>query len=309
MGIPRTTLEQWSVLQAIIDHGGYAQAAEALHRSQSSVSYAVARLQEQIGVELLTIEGRKARLTDHGKALLANATELLHEAQKLEQFATSLKQGREAEVRLAVDAAFPTALLLQALQQFTLAAPQTRVQLSEVVLSGADEIVLRHGADIVIGTRVPPDLLGSRLLDVEFVAVAHPGHALHRLKRELTVEDLKRHTQIVIRDSGTQHPRDDGWLNAVQRWTVTSMATSLAMVDAGLGYAWLPRHMIGKRIEAGGLWPLPLDKGQVRRVPLYLMFGCEGQVGPATRELADMLESVVAATTEDRIGSDHYSLG
>src|SRR5690606_19251130 len=141
MSIPRTTLEQWSVLQAIIDHGGYAQAAEALHRSQSSVSYAVARLQEQIGVELLTIEGRKAQLTDHGKALLATATELLREAKKLEQFAKSLQQGREAEVRLAVDVVFPTALLLQALQQFSLSAPQTRVQLSEVVLSGADELL------------------------------------------------------------------------------------------------------------------------------------------------------------------------
>ncbi|VEB42274.1 chromosome replication initiation inhibitor protein [Chromobacterium violaceum] len=44
----KTTLEQWQVLRAIVEEGGFAQAAEKLHRSQSAVSYAVARLQEQL---------------------------------------------------------------------------------------------------------------------------------------------------------------------------------------------------------------------------------------------------------------------
>lgn len=295
MRIPKTTLEQWRVLQAIVKYGGYAQAAEALHRSQSSVSYAVARLQEQVEVELLTIEGRKARLTDNGEALLAAAIDLLDDAQRLEQLAQSLGQGREAEVRLVVDVAFPTALLLQALTQFTQLAGHTRVQLTEVVLSGADEALLNQSADIVIGTRVPEGYLSNLLLDVEFVAVAHPSHPLHSLKRELTVDDLKRHMQIVTRDSGTLQPRNEGWLGSPQRWTVTSVETSMAMVEAGLGFAWLPRHMIQKRLEEGSLWPLPLSEGRVRRASLYLTFGCPGQAGPATRQLAETIEMTVAA--------------
>ena len=87
--IPRTTLEQWGVLQAIIEQGSYARAAEKLHRSQSSISYMVAKLQEQLGVELLAIEGRKARLTAHGAVLLNRAKELLNDAQRLEQLAGS----------------------------------------------------------------------------------------------------------------------------------------------------------------------------------------------------------------------------
>jgi len=43
--MPKTSLEQWAVLAAVVDEGGYAQAAAALHRSQSAVSYAVSRLQ------------------------------------------------------------------------------------------------------------------------------------------------------------------------------------------------------------------------------------------------------------------------
>lgn len=286
----KTTLDQWRVLQAIVEYGGYAQAAEALHRSQSSISYMAARLQAQVGVELLVIEGRKARLTPNGKVLLGAAIELLSDAGKLEQLATRLAQGWEAELRVVVDVAFPTHLLLQALTEFTQKVGQTRIQLSEVVLSGADEALLEQRADVLIGTRVPAGYLGDLLLDVDFIAVAHPNHPLHRLDRTLTSDDLKREMQIVLRDSGTLHPRDEGWLGSRLRWTVTSMETSAAMVADGLGFAWLPRHLIQKRLEEGSIWPLPLGEGQIRRVPLYLTFGSGSDAGPAARQLAQMLK-------------------
>ncbi len=294
MTVPRTTLEQWRVLQAIVEYGGYAQAAKALHRSQSSISYMIARLQEQLGLDLLVIEGRKAQLTEHGKALLAEADDLLDEAKRLEQRAKTLQQGMEAEVRLTVDVAFPTHLLLQAMGQFTAWAGPTRLQLNEVVLSGADDALLEQTADIVIGTRVPSGFLGDLLLDVRLVAVASPSHPLHALRRELTPDDLKRHLQVVIRDSGSSQPRDDGWLGADQRWTVTGIATSVAMIEAGLGYAWLPEHVVQKQLQEGALWPLPITTGRVRRLPLFLMFACPDQAGPGTRKLARILEAVAA---------------
>jgi DNA-binding transcriptional LysR family regulator len=77
--LARTSLEQWAVLASVIDDGGFGQAAQALHKSQSAVSYAVARLQEALGLELLTIDGRKAVLTPHGKALLKRARPLLRD--------------------------------------------------------------------------------------------------------------------------------------------------------------------------------------------------------------------------------------
>ena len=80
MKAPRVTLEQWRTLQAVVDHGGFAQAAEAIHRSQSSVSYTVARMQEQLGVPLLRIEGRKAVLTEAGEVLLRRSRQLLLQA-------------------------------------------------------------------------------------------------------------------------------------------------------------------------------------------------------------------------------------
>jgi DNA-binding transcriptional LysR family regulator len=67
---PRTTLDQWRVLQAVADAGGFEAAAEALKRSQSSVSYAVRQLERQLPVAVFERSGRKARLTPAGEALL-----------------------------------------------------------------------------------------------------------------------------------------------------------------------------------------------------------------------------------------------
>ncbi|STQ08576.1 HTH-type transcriptional activator AllS [Enterobacter cloacae] len=45
----KTTLEQWSLLEKVVDAGSFARAAEETHRSQSSVSYNLALLQERLG--------------------------------------------------------------------------------------------------------------------------------------------------------------------------------------------------------------------------------------------------------------------
>jgi hypothetical protein len=70
--------------------------------------------------------------------------------------------------------------------------------------------------------------------------------------------------QVVIRDSGRQQPRDVGWLGAEQRWTVGSLATAATFVSSGLGFAWLPRHMIERELKEGTLKLLPLDQGGSR---------------------------------------------
>ena len=79
------------MLAAVVDAGGFAQAATALHRSQSAVSYALARLQESLELPLLEVEGRKSVLTSQGESLLLRARGLIKELESLESLARSLK--------------------------------------------------------------------------------------------------------------------------------------------------------------------------------------------------------------------------
>ena len=294
---PKTTLEQWRALQAVVDHDGYAQAARYLNRSQSTISYAIAKLENQLGVELLMIRGRKAELTDQGQALLQRARHLLEEAASIEDFARSLEQGWEAEIRLVVDAAFPDRLLMQALQGFRPLSRGSRVQLTQVVMSGADDALEQGQADLVIAGHLPTHYIGDLLTEIEFVAVAHPQHELHQLGRELTLADLQSELHVVVSDSGSQHKRDSGWLPAEVHWTVTSLDSAVEAVVAGLGYSWLPSHRIQTALEQGLLKPLPLQQGRVYRDHLYLIYGCNDHPGPATRALAEQFWQVVAHNT------------
>ncbi|WP_312257071.1 LysR family transcriptional regulator [Stutzerimonas nitrititolerans] len=288
---PRVTLDQWRTLQAVVDHGSFAQAAEMLHRSQSSVSYTVARMQEQLGIPLLRIEGRKAVLTDAGEVLLRRSRQLVTQASQLEELAHHMEQGWEAEVRLVVDAAYPNARLIRALTEFMPKSRGCRVRLREEVLSGVEEILKDGTADLAITALDITGYLGAELGTVGFIAVAHANHPLHQLQRKLSVQDLQSQMQVVVRDSGQRQPRDAGWLGAEQRWTVGSLATSVAFVSSGLGFAWLPRHMIERELAEGILKPLPLIQGSIRRPQFYLYTNPDKPLGPATRILIELIKT------------------
>jgi DNA-binding transcriptional LysR family regulator len=84
----------------VVEAGGYAQAAEALHKSQSAVTYAVQKIESQLGVQAFEIQGRKAVLTATGRMLYRRALALVGEAGDLERAARKLSAGWEAEIGL-----------------------------------------------------------------------------------------------------------------------------------------------------------------------------------------------------------------
>ncbi|MDH5692756.1 MAG: LysR family transcriptional regulator, partial [Gammaproteobacteria bacterium] len=181
----KTSLEQWIAFQAVVDQGSYAQAAAHLHKSQSTLSYAITRLEEQLGLELLKVEGRKAQLTPIGEVLLAHSRHLTAEVQQIEQLAKNLSSGWEHEIRLVADAACPVNYLMDVLRIFARDCPQSRIRLTEVVMSGGAELIHEGKADLAITAFVPSGLLADKLFDVEFIAVAHHEHPLNQFDRAL----------------------------------------------------------------------------------------------------------------------------
>ena len=84
MKTPKISLEQWLAFKTVIDTGSYALAAEALNKSQSSVSYAIGRLNDQLPEPVLSLRGRKAELTEAGRVLYRHAEHLIEQAAQTE---------------------------------------------------------------------------------------------------------------------------------------------------------------------------------------------------------------------------------
>lgn len=268
-----------------------------MHKSQSTLTYAIQKMEDLLGVKVFEIQGRKAVLTPIGELLYRRGKALLEDAARLEHAAGELAQGWEPEIRLAVDIIFPTWLLLRCLAQFAGERAETRIELIETVLGGTEEALSGRKADFAIGSRVPPGFLGDALLPVRFVCVAAPSHPLHALGRTLALEDLRPHRHLVIRDSGVQRARAAGWLNEL-RWTVSHKATSIRAAVMGLGYAWYPEESIREELERGALKPLPLGEGAERFTTLYLIYADRDAAGPGTRRLAEIIRGEVRRACE-----------
>ena len=137
----KSTLEQWRIIQAVVDYGGYAQAAEKLNKSQSSLNHAVAKLQFQLGVQLLEVKGRKAYLTECGEVLLRRSRHITQSVSELELLANNLETGWEPSLTIAREIIYPMDDLVDVLSQFYPVSRGTRVTVLDTVLTGTAELI------------------------------------------------------------------------------------------------------------------------------------------------------------------------
>lgn len=292
---PRVALDQWRAFIAVVETGGYARAAETVHKTQSSVSYAVQKIEQLLDVKLFEKQGRRAQLTHAGEVLYRRSKNLVERADALERGAGGLGADWDPELRLAVDIVFPTWVLLCSLQHFGEERPQTRIQLFETVLGGTDEALYERAVELAITTYIPQGFSGDPLMRIRFIAAAHPDHPLHQLGRALTLDDLREQRHLVIRDSAVQHARDSGgWFGADQRWTVSNKATQVAAACKGMGFAWFPEDAIRKELESGSLKHLPMREGAERFGEVYLVFADPDFPTPSALRMAEILRKDVA---------------
>jgi DNA-binding transcriptional LysR family regulator len=265
-----TTLDAWEILQTVVQLGGFAPAAEKLNRSQSTISYAIGRLQEQLGVRLFEIHGRKAQLTEVGRVLLADAEPHLAGFHGLEERARLMASGGAAEVGLSVDSIFPDDRLFAALASFSHSFPHVKPKLRQGTFLSADSEFSLHNAQLCVTGLISRELFVKPILVIGIIAVARRDHPLHSIRRRLSRSDLVQHMLVTIEGTASgilkQQPRP-----AAQRvLSVGAIESAIAAVRSGLCFGWLPRYRIQTELDRGDFVALPLAAGNTRDVRLNL---------------------------------------
>ena len=290
---PRITLEQWRALQAVVEAGGYAQAAEVLHKTQSTLTYAVQKIERLLDVKVFEIRGRKAVLTEAGQVLYRRARTLLEEAAMLERGAAAMSKDWQPEIGIAVEILFPTWLLIECLGEFAKERPETRVEVYETVLTDTLALLKDGVVDIAIGSE-EAGMTGEPLMRVEFMAVANPSHPLHALGRKVTARDLKRHRRILIRESGPQRKTEVAGVEL--RWTFSNKASQIRALVEGHGYAWVPVDNVKSELERGELKVLPMEQGS-RSARLMMAFDDPDYPGRDAARLGELLRKRIQQVT------------
>ena len=288
------TLDQLRVLTAVSDSGSFSAAARRLHRAQSAVSYAIANLEQQLGLELFDRRHRTPVLTEAGRAVLADARRIGQAMDALRARATGLTAGLEAEVGLAVDVMFPTDRLVALLEAFAGQFPTVALRLRIEALGAVVQLVQDRACTLGISgpMGIRGDAMEHRLLcHVHLIPVCAPGHPLAHLPAPLSRGALNAHTQLVLTDRSPLTEGQEFGVLSARTWRLGDLGAKHALLRAGLGWGNMPEPMVRDDLAGGRLVRLRTSDEASHPFALHLIHRRDAPPGPAGRWLADRLLS------------------
>jgi DNA-binding transcriptional LysR family regulator len=288
----KANLDPWHVLRTVIDAGGFAQAADQLQRSQSAVSYAVSKLQEQLGVELLTIKGRRAVLTEQGHLLLGRARTLLDEYNDMLELADALSDGHEPALTLTIDSFCPSLFLRPVLGEFQTHFPRTSVSINQTPcdLHVTNQPSAVSNADLLISSQRLWETTSHNLGELVFIATAHPNHPLLGVESPLSSHNLSEHRRVVIGSPERSLIPSEIAEADFACWYVSNHEHAVQAVLMGQAYGWLQEDLIGDELAEEKLMRLTLVNGDRYTLPIYLQYNPASQPGPAGQALIKLIK-------------------
>ena len=224
---------------AVVECGGFSQAAERLLRGQSAVSLQVKRLEDRLGVKLLDRNPRRVALTPEGELLLDRARRILRLNDELvAQFSEVELSGL---VRLGAPEDFATSHLPAVLARFARAHPRVALEVTCELTLEVIERFRTGGLDIALVKREPLGGIGGiRVWREPLVWVAGD--------RRLAEPDGPLPLAVSPRPCVYRKRATDALDAAGRSWRIAytcgSLAGTHAAVRAGLGVTVLPKAMV-----------------------------------------------------------------
>jgi DNA-binding transcriptional LysR family regulator len=266
-----------TVLDAVIESGGFSRAGAALGMSASGVSHAIARLEARLGVRLLDRTTRSISLTDEGRRFYERVRPSLEEIEEAAVDASSATARVRGRLRINIDPLFSRLVLAGHIGRFLEQYPElaletiTREHVGDLVADGID-VAVRF--DEPLGA----SLVSRKLADVRVLTVASPEY-LSRRGRPGTPQDLAKHNCIDFRDPQTGRPYD--WefhrkrkiltVKISSRLLLSDAGTMLTECLAGTGVAQVLAIAVKGMIEEGRLVNLFPDWPD-ETFPLYALY-------------------------------------
>ncbi|EDY64908.2 LysR family transcriptional regulator [Streptomyces pristinaespiralis] len=295
-------IKKLRILRALGEHGTVTATAEALLMTPSAVSQQLSNLARQLGVPLLEAQGRRVRLTDAAHLVLRHAEAVFAQLERAEAELADHVRGEVGVVRVGAFSTAVPALVVPAVRRLRTTHPGLDVRVREAEASEAYELLSSGRVDLALSLAAhAPTARDPRFALVPLLAdpleVALPaGHPLAR-SEDLRLADLSGEPWIF----GGSGPWSEITLAACdaagfvpeQAHSAAGWPAILAMVEAGMGVALVPRMAAGRR---EGVLTRPLGADRPRRhVLAAVRRGSES--APGVARVLDALREVAAERT------------
>ncbi|GAB3210463.1 LysR substrate-binding domain-containing protein [Marinactinospora thermotolerans] len=257
------------MFEAVATHEHITQAADALGVPQPTVSRALARLQEELGLELLERTGRGVRLSRAGRVLLPHVRRAL---ETLAEGAAELTDASAGRVTLAFPPTLGAEVVPALIRGFRARHPDVRFALIQDVWAAAMHHLRDGSVDLALTSPLPAEPgLDTRVLHTQPLRLVVPdSHPLNGRER-VALRAVAREDFIALKPGrGLRHLTDDlchraGFAPRVA-FEGDDIDTARGLVAAGLGVAVLPPHRYGLLPGTGEL--VIDDPGAVRTLGL-----------------------------------------
>ena len=253
-------LSQLKILMAVAETGSFSAAAAHLECTQSRVSHAIAELEAQLGVRLLTRARAGSVPTDAGHRVLEKAGQMLRlEASLVDAARTS--DALAGSVRVACFRSVGTHLLPHVLEALAHEYPAIRIELDDSCSERDDvtEAVRLGRADIGIAQLPVADAFVALPYVQDAYGLVLPASL--RIERPFTWSQLDSLPFIALGCSGAramlEHCRAAGFTAEPSR-TLTNDTSIAALVGRGMGFSILPRLAIFPESDEVRIIELPM---------------------------------------------------
>jgi DNA-binding transcriptional LysR family regulator len=275
-------LDALVVLDAIARKGSFAAAAEELYRVPSSITYAIQKLEEGLGVTLFDRRGHRANLTPAGEALLLEGRDLLRVVDGVERNVQRVATGWESELRIAVDDLIPYSKVLDVCEAFYKEVPDTRLSISTEVLEGAWDALVSGRVDFVIGAPGDGPSGGGYTTypmgGTDFLFVVAPDHPLAKEQKPLTSNQIRSYRAVAVADSSRGLPRRTvGILPGQQVLTVPNLRVKRDAQIRGMGVGYMAKHLVEEDVSAGRLLVKETEDGMRNKLALHYVWRTKHQ--------------------------------
>ncbi|MEV5886377.1 LysR family transcriptional regulator [Streptomyces sp. NPDC052020] len=288
------------ILRTLRERETVTATAEALRMTPSAVSQQLTNLARQLGVPLLQARGRRVRLTDAARLVLRHAEAVFEQLERAEAELAAYVQGDVGEVRVGAFSTAVPALVVPAVTALRATHPGVEVRVREAEAQEAYELLAAGEVDLALSLAAQaPSAADPRFTAVPLLAdpldVALPhGHPLARAEG-LRLADLAAEPWI-FGGSGpwsdiTRGACEAAGFSPVQGHSAAGWTAILAMVEAGMGVALVPRMAAERR--DGVVMREPVADRPVRHVVAAVRKGA-GE-GAAVGRVVAALRAVAAA--------------
>lgn len=287
------------IFLAVVDQGGITGAARVLGRPKSSVSTAVTRLEQGVGVRLIDRNSRKLRVTPDGETFYRQAQLIMDQVREADATLAGLNAEPSGRLAVALPPAFTQEIVAPRLAAFRARYPKVVLDLV-VTTHGLELLRDRVDVAVVVGPQDDSELIARTLMSGPLVWVASPDY-LARARLGDSLADVRAHVQICEQRYGLARMP----VHVAGQATHVDLARDIAHVNdplvvrravlAGAGLSVLPRHYCREQFADGSLVELfPDITFDIAASTLTLVFPHRRLISPRLRVFIDFLVDACA---------------